>query len=133
MSRGEGIFSITGRVVDIIDDTYGDNKSKRTLVISIDNGYYNNGEWNERIQQVPVEFFAGRVEAAMQVKTGDLVTAKGDPAGREYQGKYYGNYSGQSVSVLVAAGAKADIVLLNTEGNIVGPMPDGGDDDDLPF
>jgi len=131
--KGEGIFSITGKVVDILDDTYGDNKAKRTIVISIDNGYYNNGEWNERIQQVPVEFFAGRVEAAMQVQTGDLVTAKGDPAGREYQGKYYGNYSGQSVSVLVAAGAKADIVLLNTEGNIVGPMPDGGDDDDLPF
>ena len=122
--RGEGIFSITGKVVDILDDTYGDNKSKRTIVISIDNGYYNNGEWNERIQQVPVEFFGSRVEAAMQVQTGDLVTAKGDPAGREYQGKYYGNYSGQSVSVLVAA----DFPVQETAA-----VQESGDDDDLPF
>ena len=121
--KGEGIFSITGKVVDILDDTYGDNKAKRTIVISIDNGYYNNGEWNERIQQVPVEFFGSRVEAAMQVQTGDLVTAKGDPAGREYQGKYYGNYSGQSVSVLVAAAPAPGKVAAQ----------ESGDDDDLPY
>ena len=126
MSRGEGIFSITGKVVDILDDTYGDNKSKRTLVIETDNGYYNNNEWNERVQQVPVEFFGSRVEAAMQVQPGDVVVAKGDPAGREYQGKYYGNYSGQSVSVVVAAG---DSQAQNDDAL---PPPEG-EDDDLPF
>ena len=124
--RGEGIFSIIGKVVDILDDTYGDNKSKRTLVIETDNGYYNNNEWNERVQQVPVEFFGSRVEAAMQVQPGDVVVAKGDPAGREYQGKYYGNYSGQSVSVVVAAG---DSQAQNDDAL---PPPEG-EDDDLPF
>ena len=124
--RGEGIFSIIGKVVDILDDTYGDNKSKRTLVIETDNGYYNNNEWNERVQQVPVEFFGSRVEAAMQVQPGDVVVAKGDPAGREYQGKYYGNYSGQSVSVVVAAG---DSQAQNDDAL---PPPEG-EDEDLPF
>ena len=124
MSRGSGIFSITGTVIDTLDDTYGDNKSKRTLVIEIDNGYYNNGEWNERVQQVPVEFFGGKVEAAMQVQTGDVVVAKGDPAGREYQGKYYGNYSGQSVSVVVAAGIPEQETAA---------IQESGEDDDLPF
>ena len=127
---GKGTFVIDGRVSDIIDDTYGnDNKPKRTLVISTDNGWWRDNEFNSMPQQVPVEFVGKSVDVAMQVQVGDLVRIDGNLSGREYQGRYYSNLEGRDIAVL--AGGAPDAV---SEAVSEAPQAQGQDpDDDLPF
>ena len=129
---GKGTFVIDGRIVDVVDDKYGDNKDKRTLVIGADNGWWRDNEFNSRPQQIPVEFVGKVVDQAMQVRIGDLVRIDGNLSGREYNGKYYCNLEGRDISVLDS------VVSEPVQGSAVPetgavPVRESDEKDPLPF
>jgi len=129
---GLGIFSISGKVVDISDDTYGDNKQKRIIVVETDNGYWRDNEFNSWPQTIPVEFTGQRIDASMQVGIGSIVTITGRPRGREYQGKYYCNLDGDSIQSLV--GDLPESGHIPVQETVAGQESTVADkDDDLPF
>lgn len=129
---GKGTFVIDGRIVDIIDEKYGDNKDKRTLVIGADNGWWRDNEFNSRPQQIPVEFVGKVVDQAMRVRVGDLLRIDGNLSGREYNGKYYCNLEGRDISVLdsVVSVPQQSSAVPETEHI---PVQESDEDSDLPF
>ena len=134
MSTGKGVFSITGRVITVIDDVYGNEaKPKRTLVIGTDNGWMRDGQYQNRPQQIPVEFVGVAVDATMQVQEGDLVVVTGRPSGREYQDRFYCNLEGRDVSVLVSGYVPESGHIPVQETGQNRESPASAADDDLPF
>lgn len=111
--------NISGKVHKVIDETgtskKGDSWNKRTVVV--DNG-------SDFSNLVPIVFFGDKASSA-NCKEGDTINATFYVGGREWQGKFYADISGNTLEV--------------TGSSNVPPKPQPAmasapsDEDDLPF
>lgn len=113
---------VSGKVIDIQTQS-GKGKNgewTRTTVVVETSSKYNN--------TVPVDFFNLNTD----VSVGDTVEVEFYSEGREYQGKYYAQNSGQKVSVTSSGDGNATPPAAQQPSE--SPIAEGVDNgDDLPF
>jgi len=86
-------------------------------------------------QDVKFEAIKERIDMIDQLKTGDEVTVHFNIRGNEYQGKYFVNLQAWRIEKGASAPSSSPSSMSSSAPlpNTAPPLPDAGDEDDLPF
>ena len=114
-------YELSGKIKLIQEaKTFDSGFTKREMVVTVDDGRYP--------QEINLEFVQDKVSLLDNLQPGQEVTVSFDIRGREYNGRYFNNLQGWKVVTQDEAQSQMPAGHPAAE-----PMPQGIEDDDIPF